>query len=74
MKNKSRNFLFAAFVVMLSSWSPNSVAQNSNSNVNYEGIEFKMAIVKEPIIPNNSVNIKDFGAVNGGQVFLWIIF
>lgn len=68
MKNKSRNFLFAAFVVMLSSWSQNSVAQNSNSNANYEGIEFKMAIVKEPVIPNNSVNIKDFGAVSGGDV------
>jgi polygalacturonase len=68
MKNKSRNLLFAAFVVMLSSWSQNSVAQNSNSNANYEGIEFKMAIVKEPVIPNNSVNIKDFGAVSGGDV------
>jgi len=68
MKNKLRNLLFAAFVVMLSSWSQNSVAQNSNSNANYEGIEFKMAIVKEPVIPNNSVNIKDFGAVSGGDV------
>ncbi|MFA9192367.1 glycoside hydrolase family 28 protein [Flavobacterium sp. FZUC8N2.13] len=68
MKNKSRNLLFAAFVVMLSSWSQNSVAQTSNSNGNYEGIEFKMAIVREPIIPNNSVNIKDFGAVSGGDV------
>lgn len=68
MKNKSRNFLFAAFVIMLSSWSQNSVAQSSNSNANYEGIEFKMAIVKEPVIPNNSVNIKDFGAVSGGDV------
>lgn len=68
MKNKSRNLLFVAFAVMLSSWTQNSVAQNSNSNATYEGIEFKMAIVKEPIIPNNSVNIKDFGAVNGGEV------
>lgn len=68
MKNKSRNLLFVAFVVMLSSFSQNSVAQNSNSNTNYEGIEFKMAIVKEPVIPNNSVNIKDFGAINGGDV------
>lgn len=68
MKNKSRNLLFIAFVVMLSSFSQNSVAQNSNSNTNYEGIEFKMAIVKEPVIPNNSVNIKDFGAINGGDV------
>src|SRR5690606_38056233 len=64
MRKKSRNLLFAAFVIMLSGFSQNSVAQNAN----YEGIEFKMAIVKEPVIPNNSVNIKDFGAISGGDV------
>ncbi len=64
MRKKSRNLIFAAFVIMLSGFSQNSVAQNAN----YEGIEFKMAIVKEPVIPNNSVNIKDFGAVSGGDV------
>lgn len=42
------------------------IAQNSKDN--YQGIEFKMAKVKEPIIPKNTVNIKDFGAVNGGYV------
>ncbi|RVT80028.1 glycoside hydrolase family 28 protein [Flavobacterium sufflavum] len=68
MKNKSRNFLFAAFVIMLSGWSQNSAAQNSNSEELYQGIEFKMAKVQKPKIPNNTVNIKDFGAVNGGYV------
>jgi polygalacturonase len=68
MKNKSRNLLFAAFVAMLSGWSQNSAAQNLNSGEIYQGIEFKMAKVQEPKIPNNTVNIKDFGAVNGGQV------
>lgn len=68
MKNKSRNFLFAAFVIMLSGWSQNSVAQNSNSEEIYPGIEFKMNKIQEPKIPNNSVNIKDFGAVNSGYV------
>jgi polygalacturonase len=33
----------------------------------YTGIEFKMAPVKEPVIPANSVSIVDFGAVSGGQ-------
>lgn len=33
----------------------------------YEGIEFEMPLVKEPIIPDYSVNITDFGAVSGGQ-------
>ena len=68
MKNKSRNFLFAAFVIMLSGWSQNGIAQNSSSEEIYPGIEFKMNKVQEPKIPNNSVNIKDFGAVNGGYV------
>ncbi|MBA0882325.1 glycoside hydrolase family 28 protein [Flavobacterium undicola] len=64
MKTK---LVLIAVVTMLCSWSENSVAQNSKSNGIYQGIEFKMAIVKEPIIPNNSVNIKDFGAVSDGQ-------
>jgi len=34
----------------------------------YEGIEFDMPRVQEPIIPDNVVNITDFGAVPGGQV------
>ena len=33
----------------------------------YQDIEFKMAPVKEPVIPANSVSIIDFGAENGGQ-------
>jgi polygalacturonase len=33
----------------------------------YEGIEFKMPDVQEPVIPANSVAITDFGAVSGGQ-------
>ncbi|MEN9910069.1 MAG: hypothetical protein RLZZ540_3228 [Bacteroidota bacterium] len=65
MKTK---LVLIAVVAMLCSWSENSVAQNSKSNGLYQGIEFKMAIVKEPIIPNNSVNIKDFGAISGGQI------
>lgn len=34
----------------------------------YEGIEFQMKVIAEPSIPNNTVNIKDFGAVSGGKV------
>lgn len=68
MKTKPINLLCIALTVVMTSWSNNSVAQKSKSNETYKGIEFKMAIVKEPKIPNNSVNIKDFGAVNGGYV------
>ena len=42
-------------------------AQNKSiSKDSYEGIEFKMNKIKEPKIPDNSVSIIDFGAVNGG--------
>ncbi len=33
----------------------------------YNGIEFQMPKVQEPVIPKNSVSIADFGAKSGGQ-------
>ena len=68
MKTKPLNFLGIALAILMAGYSGNSIAQNSNSEELYQGIEFKMAKVKEPKIPNNTVNIKDFGAVNGGYV------
>lgn len=41
---------------------------NVQSNDLYQGIEFKMPKVKEPVIPANSVNIIDFGAKRDGQM------
>ncbi|PWJ57835.1 pectate lyase-like protein [Dyadobacter jejuensis] len=43
------------------------VAQPNAKSKLYPGIEFQMDRVKEPIIPNNTVNIKDFGAKSGGD-------
>ena len=34
----------------------------------YSGIEFKMPVVKEPVIPANSISITECGAVSGGQL------
>lgn len=34
----------------------------------YQGIEFPMAKVLEPVIPANVVSLTDFGAVSGGQI------
>jgi len=34
----------------------------------YEDVEFTMPQVQEPVIPDNEVNIVDFGAVPGGQI------
>jgi polygalacturonase len=40
----------------------------AGSSENYSGIEFEMPKIQEPVIPDYTVNIKDFGAVSGGQV------
>lgn len=68
MKTNPINLLRIALVFMITSCSQNTFAQNSKSYDTYKGIEFKMAKVNEPIIPKNTVNLKDFGAVNGGYV------
>ncbi len=36
--------------------------------IRFDGIEFDMPDIAEPVIPDYSVNIKDFGAVEGGRV------
>lgn len=68
MKTNATNLLciFAAFLATC--FSENIQAQKSKTTDVYPGIQFKMSKVQEPKIPNNSVNIKDFGAVNGGYV------
>ena len=68
MNTKPTNLFCIALTVLLSHWSAHTNAQNSKSYDSYENIEFKMAKIQEPKIPNNIVNIKDFGAVNGGFI------
>ena len=68
MKTKSISIVLITLAVLMTSCSKNIVVNQSESNENYKNIEFKMAKVKEPVIPKNTVNLKDFGAVNGGYV------
>ena len=65
MSIKTIVILISACIILTSSCSQ---PKNSNQPEVYKNIEFEMAIVKEPIIPNYTVNIKDFGAVSGGTV------
>lgn len=51
-----------------------SANKSGKNNDLYEGIEFKMERVKEPVIPANSVSIVDFGAVSGGQALCTAAF
>jgi polygalacturonase len=40
----------------------------TSKTIHFEGIEFDMPAIQEPEIPDFEVNIRDFGAVEGGQV------
>ncbi|WP_163399550.1 glycoside hydrolase family 28 protein [Flavobacterium fluviatile] len=68
MKTNPTQFFRTLMAILTISFSVNAVAQKSKSNGTYDNIEFKMAKVNEPKIPKNTVNLKDFGAVNGGYV------
>ena len=68
MKTNRIYLLCAAITAFISCCTADSFAQNSQSYDTYANLEFKMEKVKEPVIPKNSVNIRDFGAVNGGYV------
>ena len=69
MKFKLNQLLFLVFAVTFINCPMNIMAQNtSSSKDSYNGIEFKMNKISEPKIPNNTVNVADFGAVNGGTV------
>lgn len=65
MTKKHFLVFLSAFTFLLASCTEQS---NKSTSGFYEDIEFEMALVKEPVIPSNSVNITDFGAVSGGLV------
>lgn len=54
--------------IALASFSLSFNTVSAQKSDTYKNIEFKMAEVQEPVIPNYNVNLKDFGAVNGGYV------
>ena len=58
-------FLLAIFGVGCTA---NSSTQTLDKKVSFEGLEFDMPAIHLPDIPDYSVSITDFGAVNGGQV------
>jgi polygalacturonase len=68
MKTNPTNFFSLLLAVLTISCSGNLMAQKPKSYDTYANIEFKMPKVNEPRIPKNTVNLKDFGAVNGGYV------
>uniref|UniRef100_UPI0031D2CFAA glycoside hydrolase family 28 protein n=1 Tax=Flavobacterium sp. TaxID=239 RepID=UPI0031D2CFAA len=65
MKTNRKNLLCVALASFALSFNTVSAQKSADT---YKNIEFKMAEVQEPVIPQYSVNLKDFGAVNGGYV------
>ena len=68
MNAKPIPLLHIALILMMHSFLSGAFAQNLSTYDTYKNVEFKMPKVNEPVIPNNTVNLKDFGAVNGGYV------
>lgn len=73
MKTNRLNLFSLAMAIMLCLSFQNANAQSTFYDT-YANVEFKMPKVNEPIIPANSVNLKDFGAVNGGYVLNTKVF
>ena len=68
MNAKPIPLLHIVLILMIHCFLSGAFAQNTNTYDTYKNVEFKMPKVNEPVIPNNTVNLKDFGAVNGGYV------
>lgn len=71
MKTNRINLLCIALAIFALSFNTVSAQKSADT---YKNIEFKMDEVQEPIIPQYSVNLKDFGAVNGGYVLNTKVF
>lgn len=66
--NLLKSFLLLPGFVLLSSLADaQNVPQTMSDDALYQGIEFEMPKVKEPVIPSNTVSIVDFGAIGDGQ-------
>jgi polygalacturonase len=68
MNTKPLMTLTAVFSFFITGCAEPQKPKLHETNENYLGIEFEMPQIKEPVIPDYTVNIKDFGAVSGGQV------
>lgn len=68
MNKKSLSIIIALLVFFITGCTQSNKAESPVIIEKFEGIEFEMNQIQEPVIPDNSVRITDFGAVRGGQV------
>lgn len=67
MKPFKTIFALLAAAILFSCTNTQPKVETGQADDLYEGIEFDMPRVQEPVIPANSVSIADFGAQSGGQ-------
>ena len=60
-------FAFVAATLFSGCAIAQSLSKIQNEDILYQGIEFQMNHVQEPVIPENTSVITDFGAKSGGQ-------
>lgn len=69
MKKIKPAFILLCVILLSAVSCAQPMVQDNQSGFDiYEGLEFDMPRVQEPVIPDYTVNIKDFGAESGGQV------
>lgn len=67
MNRITLSFIFIC-ILFLNGCTSDKKTQTSVKDDLYSGIEFDMPVVQEPVFPDLTVNLEDFGAVTGGQV------
>jgi polygalacturonase len=68
---KAINTIFLILITILitsAGCNPKQISRQNNETEFYNGLEFEMPLIQEPVIPQYSVTLTDFGAVEGGQV------
>lgn len=68
MTTKTITLLLSIFAILTVGCTQNTSLEKQESSVSFDNIEFKMPAIQLPVIPNIEVNIKDYGAISGGQV------
>lgn len=74
MKNKLILLFFITCAILMSGCTQRVLSDQEETSVKnevpglYKNVEFEMDSIREPSIPDNTVNLKDFGAVEGGNV------
>lgn len=67
MIKKTRICFLAVLTIIVAGCTVKGQSMKQTDEISIENVEFEMPGIKKPVIPDNEVNIKDFGAVSGGQ-------